>query len=123
MILVDMSVWVDHFRRGNSLLAQRLNRVEVLMHAFVLGELALGNLAQRAHVLGALQNLPLAVAATDAEVLRFIDQHALHGMGIGYVDAHLLAAIRLTPGSALWTLDKRLQAAASRLGTAFVAGH
>ena len=113
MILVDTSVWVDHLRRGNTSLAHYLNRGEVLAHPFVLGELALGNLRQRTQVLEALSQLPMATAATDAEVLDFIARQQLFGRGIGYVDAHLLAATRLTPGSRLWTLDKRLRAAAT----------
>lgn len=123
MILVDTSVWVDHLQRGNADLAQRLNQGQVLSHPFVVGELALGSLKQRTTVLEALQNLPIVSVATDAEVLGFISTHALHGIGIGYVDVHLLAATRLTPGTQLWTLDKRLQAAASQLGLTHTVSH
>jgi hypothetical protein len=118
MVLVDTSVWVDHFQRGNPVLAGHLGRNEVLTHPFVIGELALGGLQQRATVLELLQNLPAANVASPDEMLRFISANALHGTGIGYVDAHLLAAVRLIPGSQLWTLDKRLGAAAARLGLA-----
>ncbi len=119
MILVDTSVWVDHLQRGNATLGQWLSRGEVLAHPFVLGELALGNLRQRTQVLEAFSQLPTATAATDAEVLDFIARQSLFGRGIGYVDAHLLAAARLTPGSWLWSLDKRLQGAAVALGLAW----
>ena len=115
MILVDTSVWVDHLQRGNSQLADLLGKNQVLTHPFVLGELALGSLKQRATVLAALQNLPMAVVASSDEVLTFIGTQALHGMGIGYVDAHLLASCRLSPPTRLWTLDKRLQAAAQHM--------
>ena len=118
MVLVDTSVWVAHLQRGNNALAGLLNRAQVLSHPFVLGELALGSLQQRDTVLNALQNLPQAHVASAGEVLSFIATHALHGIGIGYVDAHLLASARLTPGSLLWTLEKRLAAAALRLGVA-----
>jgi len=123
MILVDTSVWVDHLQRGNAALAERLTQGQVLGHPFVLGELALGSLSQRASILQALQNLPAATMATDAEVLGFITAHRLHGIGIGYVDVHLLAAAKLTPGTRLWTLDKRLQAAAAPLGLACSPAH
>ena len=119
MILVDTSVWVDHLQRGNPQLAQYLDRREVLAHPFVLGELALGSLRQRTQVLEALSQLPMARTAADGEVLGFIARESLFGKGIGYVDAHLLAAVRLTPGSWLWTLDQRLQAAASALELAW----
>lgn len=118
MVLVDTSVWVAHLQRGNHELAALLNRAQVLSHPFVLGELALGSLQQRDAVLQALQNLPQAHVASAGEVLGFITTHTLHGIGIGYVDVHLLASARLTPGSTLWTLDKRLAAAALRLGVA-----
>lgn len=116
MILVDSSVWVDHLRGGDATLARLLDDGRVIAHPFVVGELALGCLRQRELILTALQNLPQAVVASDTEVLCFIDQQALYGLGIGYVDAHLLASVRLTAGGSLWTRDKRLQAVAHRLG-------
>lgn len=116
MILVDTSVWVDHLRAGDKALAELLEAGMVLAHPFVIGELALGDLRQREVVLSALADLPQAGVATDREVLHFIDQHTLFGRGIGYVDAHLLAAVRLSTGASLWTRDKRLHTVADRLG-------
>ncbi len=121
MILVDTSVWVDHLRTGNQALADLLDAGGVLAHSFVIGELALGHLRRREALLTALADLPQASVATDTEVLGFIDRHALFGHGVGYVDIHLLAAVRLTAGTALWTLDKRLHAIAARLGLAAAA--
>lgn len=118
MILVDTSVWVDHLRARDKALSSLLDAGMVLAHPFVIGELALGNLRQRGIVLSALLNLPHASVATDAEVLHFIDRHALFGRGIGYVDAHLLAAARLTAGAELWTNDKRLHEVGVQLGLA-----
>jgi predicted nucleic acid-binding protein len=115
VILVDTSIWVDHFRHGDATLTALLKGAQVLAHPFVIGELALGRPQQRHVALTLLPKLPKASVATDAEVLRLIDQHTLFGKGIGYVDVHLLAAARLTPGASLWTQDKRLSAAASRL--------
>lgn len=120
MILVDTSVWVDHLRAGDKALAALLETGMVLAHPFVIGELALGNLRQRAVVLGALADLPQASVATDGEVLHFIDRHALYGRGIGYVDIHLLASVRLTASAALWTHDKRLREVAEQLSLAMV---
>ena len=118
MILVDASIWVDHLRAGNATLAALLNAGMIVTHPFVIGEVALGNLRQREIVLSALSDLPPAVIATDAEVLGFIDRHALFGRGVGYVDAHLLAAARLTAGAELWTNDRRLHGVADALGLA-----
>jgi len=119
MMLVDTSVWVDHFRHGDAALAAALEAGQVWMHSFVLGELACGNLKARAEVLGLLQALPPMPLSTDKEVLFFIDEHQLMGRGIGYIDAHLLASTRL--GSAtLWTRDKRLHIVATELGLAHV---
>jgi predicted nucleic acid-binding protein len=115
MILVDTSVWVDHLRAREKALAHLLDTGQVLTHPFVIGELALGNLRQRGIILSNLRVLPQAVFAAEQEVLHFIEQHRLFGIGIGYVDAHLLAAARLTPAATLWTRDKRLRVAASRL--------
>ena len=116
MILVDTSVWVDHLRSGNARLASLLEDTQVTTHPFVIGELACGNLANRAGILSLLQKLPQVPAATDTEVLYFIEQQQLMGRGIGYVDAHLLAATALAGRSGLWTLDRRLAALAGALG-------
>jgi predicted nucleic acid-binding protein len=118
VILVDSSVWVDHLRRGDAALTGLLENGGVLGHPFVTGELALGSLKKRAVILADLQALPQAVIAHNEEVLRFIDQHKLYGLGIGYIDAHLLTSMRLTAGASLWTRDRRLHAVAERLGLA-----
>jgi predicted nucleic acid-binding protein len=118
VILVDTSVWVDHLGAADKALAALLDAGMVLAHPFVIGELALGNLRQREMVLQALADLPHASVATDAEVLHFIERYALSGRGIGYVDAHLLAAVKLTAGAELWTNDKRLHGVAVQLGVA-----
>lgn len=123
MILVDTTVWIDHLRLNDEKLVRLLGDGQVMAHPFVTGELALGNLRNRATILGALQDLPQAVVATDDEVLRFIEQNALFGIGIGYIDAHLLASVRLSPGATLWTRDKRLLAASIRLGLAAAVAH
>jgi len=116
VILADTSVWVDHLRTGDNALAALLDAGMVLAHPFVIGELALGNLRQREIVLNALTDLPHASVATDAEVFHFIERRALFGRGIGYVDAHLLAAVQLTAGTELWTNDKTLHGVAVQLG-------
>ena len=121
MILADTSVWVDHLRSGDARLAAALDRGIVVMHPFVVGEIACGSLSDRAMILELLQDLPLAVVAGSDEVLGFIERHQLHGKGIGYVDVHLLAAVALTAGAKLWTRDKRLRAAAVDLGLAYAA--
>jgi hypothetical protein len=116
VILVDTSVWVHHLRAGDKVLTGLLDRGRVLAHPFVIGELALGNLRRRDLILGNLQDLPHATVATQEEVLKLIDEQSLHGIGVGYVDAHLLASVRLTVDAALWTHDKRLRAAADDQG-------
>jgi predicted nucleic acid-binding protein len=118
VILADTSVWVDHLRVGDEALAALLDAGMVLAHPFVIGEVALGNLRQREIILKALADLPQASVATDAEVLHFIERHALSGRGIGYIDAHLLAAVKLTAGAKLWTSDKRLHGVAVQMGLA-----
>ena len=123
MILVDTSVWVDHLRAGNDRLTALLTRGEVLGHPFVTGELALGDLRRRDAVLSDLRDLPQAVVASDEEVLYYIDHQMLFGRGIGYVDAHLLAATRLTAPAKLWTRDQRLQAVAVALSLAATLSH
>jgi predicted nucleic acid-binding protein len=117
VILVDTSVWVEHLRRGLPRLATLLQEGEVLIHPWVIGELACGNLRNRSQVLDLLQGLPEATLASDAEVLLLIDRDRLMGRGIGYVDAHLLAAARLSD-CRLWTQDRRLAAVAEEQGVA-----
>lgn len=118
MILVDTSIWIDHLRAGQSTLITLLDHAMVVAHPWVIGELALGHLAQRGEVIGLLRSLPQATVATTDEVLTLVERHQLSGLGIGYVDAQLLAAARLSPDVSLWTRDKRLRAAAERLGCA-----
>ncbi|MEX2546390.1 MAG: PIN domain-containing protein [Chloroflexota bacterium] len=118
MILVDTSIWIDHFRRGDALLSERLGKRQVSCHPWVIGELALGALVQRDEILHLLTALPQAVVADPDEVLQFVDRHALARTGIGYVDAQLLAASLLTPETLLWTRDARLVRQAIRLGVA-----
>lgn len=115
---MDSSVWADHIRASDAQLAMRLERGEVAVHPGVIGEIAMGFLHQRAWFLGAMADLPRVDVATDAEVLGFVEQHRLFGVGIGWIDAHLLASTQLTPGVTLWTRDRRLRAAALQLGLA-----
>jgi predicted nucleic acid-binding protein len=116
VILVDTSVWINHFRVGDPNLAALLQDGYVLAHPWVIGELALGQLSQRTEILGLLHNLPHANVASDAEVLNLIESRHLCGLGIGYVDTQLLAATMLTAGAGLWTRDKRLAAVAAEFG-------
>lgn len=116
MILVDTSIWNGHFRYGDTRLRGLLEAGLVLGHAFVIGELACGRIPDRANLLRLLRELPQAVVAEPEEVLGFIERHDLAGAGIGYVDAHLLASAALTLGARLWSGDRRLAAAAGRLG-------
>lgn len=116
MILVDTSIWIDHLQHGDVELTGLLNAGQVLTHRFVIGELSLGSLQNHNIVLSTLQNLPQVSVASDGEVLHFIENHAIFGTGIGYIDAHLLAAVRLSPGTLLWTRDKPLLAESARLG-------
>ena len=115
MILVDTSVWVDHLRRGNATLRQFLDAGEVSCHSFVIGELACGTLRQRSAILDLLGNLPDVPAAEYFEVLELIESRDLMGSGLGWVDAHLLAAAMIGDVS-LWTLDKPLASTADQLG-------
>ncbi len=121
MILVDTSIWIDHLRSGSPALVTLLQGDAVCTHDFVIGELACGNLRNRVEVLGLLQSLPRLSAATEEETLFFIEQQQLMGRGIGYVDAHLLAAavIRNVP---IWTKDKRLKAIAEENSWAYAPG-
>ena len=119
MILVDTSVWIAHLRKGAPALAAALEQGNILMHPFVLGELACGNLKSRREVLRLLGDLPGAPQATNPEVMDFIEQRALMGRGVGYIEVHLLASVALAGTARLWTLDKRLAAVAADLKLAY----
>jgi predicted nucleic acid-binding protein len=121
LIIVDTSVWVDHLRHPDAALAALLDRGQVLMHPYVVGEIACGSLSDREFVLELLRQLPMAPVAEPDEALGFIAMRRLHGKGIGYVDVHLLASTALSAGSTLWTRDKRLHDAARALGCAYAA--
>lgn len=115
MILVDTSVWVDHLRRANLELVDLLERGQVLVHPFVVGEIACGSLSDREAALELLRQLPAVAVADPDEALGFIELRGFHGKGIGYVDLHLLASAALTAGSTLWTREKRLRETAEAL--------
>jgi hypothetical protein len=118
MVLVDTSVWVAHLRDGTIGLEELLEEGDVVCHPFIVGELACGNLKNRAEVLSLLQALPMAVHADHEEVIQFIENHRLMGKGLGYIDVHLLASANLMEVQ-LWTLDKRLNEVSSRMGLAY----
>jgi predicted nucleic acid-binding protein len=115
MILVDTSVWVDHFRHQSHALSALLDEGRVACHPFVIGEVALGALKNRTEILASLAELPAAPAADHGEVLSMIERRALAGTGIGWVDAHLIASTLVAHGR-LWTVDRRLGEAARTLG-------
>lgn len=114
-VLVDTSVWVDHFRRGNSALSEMLENARVWTHPFVIGELACGQLSRREEVLELLASLPRAPLVGHLDVLDFVEDQRLMGRGIGWIDAHLLASA-LHADLRLWTQDRRLSAVARDLG-------
>jgi predicted nucleic acid-binding protein len=115
LILVDTSVWIDHIRRPNSRLIELLDAQQVCVHPWVVGELACGNLANRANTLYLLRSQPQIAVASDDEVLFFIEKHGIAGRGLGYIDMHLLAAAALVDVK-IWTRDRRLREVAVLLG-------
>lgn len=118
MILVDTSIWIDHFRYDDAELRKIINDDKLLCHPFVVGELALGSLRERGAVLAYLAAQREAMIATHAEVMTMIDRNSIFSIGIGYTDAHLLTSTLLDRRSSLWTRDKRLAAAAQKVGAA-----
>ena len=115
MILVDSSVWIDHFRSADPKLCDLLEQGLAVAHPFVIGELALGHLRKRAEVLSLIRELPKAPQLSHEEVMRFVEVHGLAGTGVGWIDVHLLASARLAGGQ-LWTRDRALGTVAARLG-------
>ncbi len=114
-MLIDTSVWVQHFARGEPGMDEAVEAEIVHTHELVLGELALGSMARRERTLGLLRALPTLPNATHGEVMALVDRHRLWGAGLGIVDAHLLASC-LMAGERLWTRDKALLDAARRVG-------
>jgi predicted nucleic acid-binding protein len=115
MVLVDTSVWVEHFRSGNIGLENLLNEGHVVCHIFIVGELACGNLSNRSEILSLLEALPLANHAEHEEMMHLIENYSLMGKGLGYIDMHLLVSAALTKVP-IWTLDRKLKEVSSKLG-------
>lgn len=119
-VLIDTSVWVDHFRQRNETLVALILRDRGLIHPMVLGELACGTPpAPRHRTLGDMGLLQTATQATWDEVMAFIERERLYGRGCGLVDMTLLASTLMTPGAKLWTFDRRLSGLAAGFGVAF----
>ena len=116
MILADTSIWIDHFRSENVEMRKQLNKRNIIVHPFIIAELALGSLRDRARTLSFLDQLPLTRMAQLSEVRQMIENRSLYSQGIGLVDAHLIASIFLNPGTLLWTGDQRLRGIAKALG-------
>lgn len=116
MILADTSVWIDHFRSGNRELRKLLDQGQILIHPFIVAELALGTLRDRASTLALLDLLPKVRVAQISEVRRAIEARRLFSSGIGLVDAHLIASIFIESPTLLWTRDRRLRKVAEGLG-------
>jgi len=114
MILVDTSVWIDHFRKGNAQLEEHLMNVEVSCHPYIIGELACGNFQSRSQILSLLLALPCVQDVEQAEFMVFLEKNRLMGIGLGFVDIHLLASA-VVSDIPLWTLDTALRKAALRL--------
>ncbi len=119
MILVDTNVWIRHFRESDAELIAHLNIGFVACHPFIIGELACGNLGNRAEILMLLQVLPSTPIVEPTEILEFIENNSLMGRGLGYVDIHLLASAILG-NVVLWTLDRRLHEAATELRISYL---
>jgi predicted nucleic acid-binding protein len=118
MILVDSSVWIDHFRRSEPELVRLLDRGEVATHAMVIGELACGKFLKRSLILQLLNTQPRVTAASDRDVLTAIEARRWHGQEFGWIDAHLLTSAMVS-GARLWTRDKSLLRAAQLARVAY----
>jgi predicted nucleic acid-binding protein len=118
LILADTSIWIDHLRKADAEFATLLDAGDVLIHPFVIGELSVGNLSPRDAILRSLSRLPATNVARHEEILALVSRERLHGLGLGYIDVALLAAVRLTPDARLRTRDRRLQTVADRLTAA-----
>jgi predicted nucleic acid-binding protein len=108
VVLVDTSVWIDHLRKASRTLSSLLEQDQVVLHPFVLGELACGKLSNRKEILALFHALPLITKVDDDEIIFFIERHKLMGLGIGLIDMHLLASCHIVK-SQLWSKDKRFK--------------
>lgn len=115
MILADTSIWIDHFRSNNDVLRDQLLKQRIVMHPFVVGELALGSLPQRRQTLALLDQLPGMRVARIDEVRQMVEARSLHNRGIGWTDAQLIASVLIHPSTKIWTKDKRLRETAEDL--------
>ena len=113
-VIVDTSVWVDHFRQQNNALISLLEFDLVMAHPLVIGEIACGTPPNRTQTLSDLQGLQQTQQASIREVVDFIESEHLFGLGCGLVDLLLLASTLISPSVELWTLDKRLSMLAER---------
>jgi predicted nucleic acid-binding protein len=116
LILADTSVWIDHLRSGDKELHKRLGLGQIVIHPFIIAELALGSLKERSKTLALLDLLPHVRVAQLDEIRTLIEARHLYGLGIGLTDAHLIASVLINPPALLWTRDKRLRSAAEALG-------
>ena len=116
MILADTLVWVDHFRSGDPTLGQLLQDRRIVQHPYVIGELAMGNLPDRPRTLVMLEQLARVETAHDNEVMQLVGSRSLHGKGLSWIGAHLLASALISPHCRWWSRDRRLNATAFSLG-------
>ena len=118
MVLADTSIWADHFRSPNPLMTDYMAGDRLLMHPFVVGELVMGHLPNRFAIVRSLREMDQVIRATDDEVLAVVEREKIQGLGVGWIDAHLLVSVLITPEAMLWTRDRRLNALAQRFGCA-----
>jgi predicted nucleic acid-binding protein len=119
MILVDSSVWIEHFRHGEPRLEALLAEEMVTLHPFVLGELVSGNLRDRQRTITCLRLLPEASLAPEQEVHHLLESRRLWSRGLGWIDLHLLASA-LLDRCQLWTHDQALGSAAALIQLRFI---
>jgi hypothetical protein len=116
LILADTSIWIDHLRSGNKEMRRHLDQGQIVIHPFIIAELALGSLKERTRTLALLDLLPQVRVARLSELRLTIEARRLYGLGIGLTDAHLIASVLIDSPTLLWTRDKRLRQAAENLG-------
>jgi hypothetical protein len=116
LILADTSIWIDHLRSGNKELRRLLNQAQIVIHPFIIAELALGSLKERARTLALLDLLPQLRVARLNEVRSMVEARRLYSLGIGLTDAHLIASVFIDSSSLLWTRDRQLRRVAERFG-------